>query len=625
MPSSPGAHPSLRILTLTALGVVFGDIGTSPLYAFKVLFSASLGIPPSEANVLAGLSLIFWSVMLVVSLKYVTIVLNFDNRGEGGILALLAFAGRLLRRNPRMQWIAGSIAVLGASLFFGDAIITPAISVLSAVEGLTLVAPGLSEWIVPIAVAVIVLLFVAQRRGTARVGRFFGWIMLLWFGMLALLGVQSIVETPQVLAGLDPRHALRFAADQPAIAFASLGAVFLALTGGEALYADMGHFGPRPIRCAWFGLVLPALLLNYFGQGALVLRNGAAISNPFYLLAPIELLPPLILLATAATVIASQATISGAFSVTQQASRLGYLPRVTVLYTSETQRGQIYIPRVNWLLLLLVIALVLEFRDSESLAAAYGIAVSTTMVLETSLIVVVVWLLRPRRGPLLIAVLAAIGCVELVFFASNATKIAAGGWFPIAVAVILFTMLTTWKLAADTIAASEEARRVPIEGFMETMAEVPRVPGSAIFFAAERASVPTALLHNFKHNRVLHERLVFLSVVTADVPRVPDSERVEIDVIERGGCYAVALHYGFLEEPDIPQALKLLAQRGLTFDLEETTFFLGKTRLARAEKRGLFTWRRELFRWMQNNSPSAAEYFRLPPARVIEIGTQISV
>jgi KUP system potassium uptake protein len=387
----------------------------------------------------------------------------------------------------------------------------------------------------------------------------------------------------------------------------------------------MGHFGPRPIRYAWFLVVLPALMINYFGQGALVLRNAAAIANPFYLLAPIQLLPPLILLATAATIVASQATISGAFSVTQQASRLGYLPRVTVLYTSDTERGQIYIPRVNWLLLLLVIVLVLQFRASEALAAAYGIAVSTTMVLETSLVIMVVRLLRPRRGPLLIALLGAIGCVELLFFASNATKFAAGGWFPIAVAVILFTMLTTWKLAADTIAAQEEARRVPIEGFTETMAEVPRVPGTAIFFSAERNSVPTALRHNFKHNRVLHERLVFLTVVTAEVPRLPDAERVEIEVIERGRCYAVALHYGFREEPDIPYALKLLAQRGLSFDLEQTTFFLGKTRLARAEKPGLFTWRRELFRWMQNNSPSAAEYFRLPPARVIEIGTQITV
>jgi KUP system potassium uptake protein len=625
MPSLPGDRPALRILTLTALGVVFGDIGTSPLYAFKVLFSEPLGLPTSEANVLSGLSLIFWSVMLVVSLKYVTIVLDFDNRGEGGILALLAFAGRLLRRHPRVQWIAGGVAVLGASLFFGDAIITPAISVLSAVEGLALLAPRLSAWVVPATVAVLVLLFAWQRHGTARLGRFFGWIMLAWFVALALLGLKSIADTPGVLAGLDPRYAVRFALAEPGLAFFALGAVFLALTGGEALYADMGHFGRRPIRWAWFTIVLPALMINYFGQGALVLRDAAAAENAFYLLAPPEWLPVLILLATAATVIASQATISGAFSVTQQASRLGYLPRVTVLYTSETERGQIYIPRVNWLLLVLVLALVLAFGSSSALAAAYGIAVATTMVLETSLVIMVVWLLRPRLGPLLVLVLAAIGCVELLFFASNATKFTEGGWFPLTVALILFTMLTTWKLAADSIAAAEEARRVPIEGFMQTMAEVPRVPGTAVFFTAERASVPTTLLHNLKHNKVLHERLVFLSVVTAEVPRLPDAERIEVDVIERGRCYALALHYGFREEPDILHALKLLAQRGLAFDLEETTFFLGKTTIARAEKPGLFTWRRELFRWMQRNSPSAAEYFRLPPARVIELGTQITV
>ncbi|MCC6535159.1 MAG: potassium transporter Kup [Burkholderiales bacterium] len=625
MESAAAARSPVRVLALSALGVVFGDIGTSPLYAFKETFAGSHSIPLAHAHVLAALSLIFWAVMLIVSLKYVTIVLKFDNRGEGGILALLAFAGRLLRKQPRMQWIAGLIAVLGASLFFGDAIITPAISVLSAVEGLSIAAPGVDEWIVPVAIAVLIGLFAFQSRGTAAIGSLFGWIMLAWFVTLAVLGIHSIVQTPAVLSALDPRHALLLAASEPHLAFVALGAIFLALTGGEALYADMGHFGRRPIRWAWFGAVLPALMLNYFGQGALVLRDATAAKNPFYLLAPPELLWPLVVLATAATVIASQATISGAFSVTQQASRLGYLPRVSVLYTSETQRGQIYIPRINWLLLVLVLALVLEFRTSSAMAAAYGIAVSTTMVLETALVILVVWMLNPRYGPVLIAVLGAIGAVELMFFASNATKFAAGGWFPVTVAIVLFTLLTTWKLAADTIAASEEARRVPIEGFLPVMNEVQRVPGTAVFFSAERDSVPTTLLHNLKHNKVLHERLVFLTVVTAEVPRLPDDERTEIDVIERGRCYKVTLHYGFREEPDIPHALKLLAQRGLAFELEETTFFLGKTSIARAERRGLFTWRRELFRWMQKNSPTAAEYFRLPPARVIELGTQISV
>ena len=625
MTPARGHRDPVAVLTLSALGVVFGDIGTSPLYAFKEAFAGTQAIPLSEGNVLAVLSMIFWSVMLIVSLKYVTIVLNFDNRGEGGILALLAFAGRLWRSNRRMQWIASMIAVLGASLFFGDAMITPAISVLSAVEGLTIAAPAMESWVIPSAVVVIVALFAMQRHGTGDIGRFFGPVMLLWFAVLAALGLNSIFRTPAVLAALDPSYALCFAATHPILTFITLGAVFLALTGGEALYADMGHFGPRPIRLGWFTIVLPALMLNYFGQGALVLRDADAVRNPFYLLAPTELLLPLIALATAATVIASQATISGAFSVTQQASRLGYLPRVTVLYTSETERGQIYIPRVNWVLLVFVLTLVLAFQSSSNLAAAYGIAVSTTMVLETTLIILVVYMLKLRYGLLLIALLAVIGCVEFAFFASNATKFLAGGWFPMVVALALFTLLTTWKRAADVITASEDAKRVPIQGFLPAMVDIQRVPGTAIFFSAERDCVPTTLLHNLKHNKVLHERVVFLTIITEDVPRLPDDERTEIDVLERGRCYRVILHYGFLQEPDIMHAIKLLAQRGLRFEIEETTFFLGKTSIARAERRGLFTWRRELFRWMQRNSPSAAEYFKLPPARVIELGTQISL
>lgn len=624
-PTNSGQRSPLIVLSLSALGVVFGDIGTSPLYAFKEAFSGSHAVPLTEAHVLAVLSLIFWSVMLIVSLKYVTIVLNFNNRGEGGILALLAFAGRLLRRHPRMQWVAGLFAILGASLFFGDAIITPAISVLSAVEGLSVATGDMQHYVVPCAVVVIIALFAMQRRGTGSIGRFFGPVMLVWFFTLAVLGAQSVVETPRVLAALDPRHALSFAANYPGLTFIALGAVFLALTGGEALYADMGYFGRMPIRVAWFAIVLPALMINYFGQGALVLRNAEAVKNPFYLLAPADLLMPLIALATIATVIASQATISGAFSVTQQASRLGYLPRVAVAYTSDTERGQIYIPRVNWLLLVFVLALVLEFRSSSALAAAYGIAVATTMILETSLVIIVVLMLKRAHSLLLVALLAAIGLVELTFFLSNAAKFFSGGWFPVVVALALFTLLTTWKRAADVITASEDARRVPIEGFLPMVAKIQRVPGTAVFFSPDRECVPTTLLHNLKHNKVLHERVVFLSIVTEEVPRVPDEERTEIDVLEPGRCYKVSLHYGFREEPDILHALKILAQRGLAFEIEETTFFLGKTSIARAEHAGLFTWRRELFRWMQRNSPTAAEYFRLPPSRVIELGTQISL
>ncbi len=626
LPRQPGAPLNrLGVLTLGALGVVFGDIGTSPLYAFKEAFGGAHPLPLSEPNVLGVLSLIFWSVMLVVSLKYVWFVLRFDNRGEGGVLALLAVATRLLRGNPRLQWIAAVIAVFAASLFFGDAVITPAISVLSAVEGLAVAAPALEHWVVPVTLGIIVGLFAIQRRGTGRVGRLFGPITLVWFLTIAALGVASIARTPEVMRALSPGYALEFAAASPGLAFFALGAVFLTLTGGEALYADMGHFGPLPIRVAWFALVLPALMLNYLGQGALVLRNPAAVKNPFYLLAPPELTLPLVVLATAATVIASQAVISGAFSVTQQASRLGYLPRIPVRHTSETERGQIYIGRLNWTMLVVVLLLVIGFGSSSALAAAYGIAVSATMVLETALVALVVFAAgRRARGPLL-AMLAVIGTVEFAFFVSNATKFLAGGWFPIVLGLVVFTLLTTWKRATEYLNAGAARRKVPLEGFFEHLGEVATVPGTAVFFSADPDTVPTTLLHNLKHNKVLHERVVFFTIVTADVPRVPDDERTEVRPVVPKRVYQANVRYGFMEDPDAMRALALLARHGLRFERNETTFFLGKSSIPRAERPGLFTWRRELFRWMQRNRPSAVEYFRLPPDRVIELGTQITL
>ena len=615
---------STLALTVGALGVVFGDIGTSPLYAFKEAFSGRHGLPLDERNVLAVLSMVVWAVTIVVTLKYVTIALRFDNRGEGGILALLAFSGRLLRERPQLQWVAGLIAVLGASLFFGDAIITPAISVLSAVEGLSVAAPALEAWILPIAIVVLVALFAVQKHGTASVGRFFGPITILWFVVLAAAGIASIAQTPAVLAALDPRYAIGFAIERPGLAFLALGAVFLALTGGEALYADMGHFGAKPIRIGWVALVFPALILNYFGQGALVLRDPGAIRSPFYLLAPEALALPLVVLATLATVIASQAVISGAFSVAQQASRLGFLPRLPVRYTSDTERGQIYIGNVNWLLLVLVLLLVLGFKNSSAIASAYGIAVATTMVLETALFFIVVIALPGRANPLVITALVIVALTELAFFASNATKIADGGWFPLAVAVLVFTLLTTWKRATDVIHSRERARRVPLAGFLGALgSDITRAPGTAVFLSGDPDSVPTTLLHNLKHNKVLHERMVFLHIATAEVPRLPDAERAEVEVLEVGKVYRVTLTYGFREEPDIMRALRLMERQGLKIDPDETTFFLGKSTIARAERRGLFTWRRELFRWMQRNGPTAAEYFNLPPERVIELGTQI--
>ena len=615
----------LAALSLGALGVVFGDIGTSPLYAFKEAFGGQHALPLSEANVFGVLSLIFWAVMLIVSVKYVTFVLRFDNKGEGGVLALLALASQLFRKNRRLSQVATVIAVFAASLFYGDAVITPAISVLSAVEGISVATPALERWIVPATLAILVGVFALQPYGTGKIGRLFGPVTMIWFFIIGGLGVMSILQTPAILKALDPGYAVRFAIHSPGLAFIALGSVFLALTGGEALYADMGHFGRAPIRIAWFGLVLPALMLNYLGQGALVLRDPAAVKNPFYLLAPPELLLPLVALATIATVIASQATISGAFSVTQQASRLGFLPRIPVTHTSETERGQIYIGRLNWLMLALVLFLVVGFGSSTHLAAAYGIAVSATMALETALVALVVIAMKGRAKVVVVSVLLVVFLVELLFFASNTTKIAAGGWFPILCGLTIFTLLTTWKRGAEVLTANEAGKNVPLKGFCEHLGSVTRVSGTAVFFSANTQVVPVTLLHNLKHNKVMHERVIFLTMTTEDVPQVDDEERIEVDVLVPQSIYQVVVRYGFMEDPDALHVLKLLGQRGLRLELEETTFFLGKSTIARAEHRGLFTWRREVFRWMQRNAPSAAEYFKLPPDRVIELGTQLKL
>jgi len=619
---------SLKVLTLAALGVVYGDIGTSPLYAFKEAFGGTHGLPLTELNVLAVLSMMFWSVTLIVSLKYVTVVLRYGNQGEGGILALLALASRFTHDRPRFASAVVMLGIFGACLFYGDAVITPAISVLSAVEGLSVATPTFERWIVPITIAILVGLFAMQKRGTGALGKLFGPITVLWFVTLAILGAVSIVQTPAVLAALDPRHAMSFAMQSPGLTFIVLGAVFLAITGAEALYADMGHFGPAPIRLAWFGLVFPALMINYFGQGALALRDPAAMKNPFYLLAPQELLIPLVLLATIATVIASQATISGAFSMTRQATRLGYLPRVPTRHTSETEQGQIYIPQVNWLMLVLVVLLVLGFQTSSAIAAAYGIAVSGTMVLTTVLIGVVAMSAPSRRRPLLLVMLAAIGLVELVFFAANLTKFAAGGWFPLACALVLFVMLTTWKRAESIITAHEAARRVPIENFKTVISpQILRVPGNAVYLSPDPDSVPTALMHNLKHYKVLHEQIMFLTIEDADVPRIADRDRIEVNVIEPRHVFQVSLRYGFMEEPDVPKMLLLLRRQNATidFDPEQTTFFLNKSTLARAMRSGSSAWRRELFCWMQRNSPATAEYFKLIPTHVVELGTRITL
>ena len=615
------SRTSTAALALAALGVVYGDIGTSPLYAFKEAFAGAHGIDPTEANVLATLSAFFWAVLVIVSLKYVWVVLRFDNEGEGGVLALTA---RAHRDAPTPLWakLAVGAAIFAAALFYGDAIITPAISVLSAVEGLSVATPHLEHYVVPITVGILVALFMIQKQGTGQVGRFFGPVTVLWFVTLAALGVASIVETPEVLRAVDPRYAIAFATAKPHVAFILLAAVFLALTGGEALYADMGHFGPRPVRLAWYGLVWPSLMLNYFGQGALVLRAPVSIENPFYLLAPDWFLLPLVVLATLATVIASQATITGAYSMTLQATRLGYLPRLRILHTSDTERGQIYVPVVNWLMLVAVIILVLEFRSSGALAAAYGIAVSGTMII-TTLLTVFILLVSDVRGRIgLLAAMALFGSLELLFFSSNLTKLGEGGWMPMALGAGIFLMLTTWKEGSRLLAEQRGCIDVPMAGFIKgPLPDVPHVFGTAVYLTSEPSLVPSALFHNLKHYKVMHERTVFLHVVNEEVPRIDDQDRVTVTQLAEG-IYNVDARFGFREEPDVPAALALAGPLGLELEPMTTTYFVARSSVVDGPGK-MPAWRCGLFAWMMRQSEGAATYFKLPANQVVELGTQV--
>ncbi len=614
----------LGSITLAAIGVVYGDIGTSPLYAFREAFGGKHGIPLTADNVFAVLSMMFWAVTIIVSLKYVVLMLRFDNQGEGGVLALLSWAANTVRHKPALLWLVTVMGAFSASLFYGDAVITPAISVLSAVEGITVAVPEAEHFVVPLALAVLIGLFAIQRRGTAVVGAFFGPIMIAWFVSLSALGLASIVQTPQILMAINPVHALRFMLEHPGWAFLASAAVFLCLTGAEALYADMGHFGPKPVRLAWFGLVFPALMINYLGQGALLLRDPEAARNPFYLLAPDWMLVPLIGLAMAATVIASQAVISGAFSATQQASRLNFLPRLQVKHTSDTARGQVYIPLVNWSLLVLVILLVLGFQNSDRLAAAYGIAVAGDLFLSSVILLVALTFTTGARRALW-PIFLVLAVLEFYFFASNASKIMDGGWFPLALAAIVFTVLTTWRRGIDILRAKKEAGADTLEdGLTLPLDGVPRVPGHAVFFSSSRTGCPGAFLHNLKHNHVVHETTVFLTVEFDDVPRVMDDERVEI---QRGanGIARVIAHFGFREDPDIELVLRLAARKGLTLQVQSTSFFTSKPTVVSVSRRGIFGWRRSLFGWMLQNSASVASYFNLPPNRVVELGAQVGI
>jgi len=615
-------------LMVAALGVVYGDIGTSPLYTLKEVFSPTHGIPVTPENVMGILSLVFWSLLMVVSLKYITFVLRANNHGEGGVIALLALTlhstrGRLYQHRTLMVF-----GLLGAGLFYGDGAITPAISVLSAVEGLEIAQPGLKPFVLPLVLIIIFFLFLFQRQGTAKVGNLFGPIMIFWFFILACLGLNQVIAAPEVLKAMDPLYAILFIKNHPGLSFVALGAVFLALTGAEALYADMGHFGGKPIRFAWFSWVFPALVLNYFGQGALLLANPAAIANPFYLLVPQIWLYPLIVLSTIATIIASQAVISGAFSMTHQAIKLGYLPRMTVIHTSESEIGQVYLPMVNWTLLIAVIGLVLFFRSSDNLASAYGIAVTMTMVITTAMTFKVTrseWKWPLWRSLLVVGVFL---IIDLAFLSANAVKILDGGWLPLLFAASIFFIMMTWRGGCRLLSQRMHQDSMPLEPFIEQLWLDPplRVPGTAVFMTSDYGAVPRALLHNLMHNKVLHQRVVVLTVDIEAVPHIPVAERAAILQLPHN-FYVIYLRFGFKDDPNVPLALLRCKTHHLEldFNLMECSFFLGRETLIPAMKSEMSPWREKIFLTMFRNVGSATTFFRLPANRVVELGTQIEL
>jgi KUP system potassium uptake protein len=618
---------SLATMSLAALGVVFGDIGTSPLYTMKLVFTE--GHHPlvlNVANVYGILSLITWALILIVSIKYVAFIMRADNRGEGGIMALLALASRNQDGNQSKQKTIMLLGILGACMFYADGMITPAISVLSAVEGLEVAAPQLHKAIVPITLVVLFGLFWAQSKGTAVVGKFFGPVMLLWFGTLGLLGAINISHDTTILNAMNPMYAYQFFATQPWIAFVALGAVVLAVTGAEALYADMGHFGRFPIRLAWFAFVLPALVLNYFGQGALLLHNADAIKNPFYLLAPEWALFPLILLATASTVIASQAVITGAFSVSRQALQLGYLPRMHIQHTSESEQGQVYMPRVNWGIMLATMLLVIGFGSSSKLAAAYGIAVTGDMVITTLLAAVVfreIWRWSKLKTYALIAIFLVI---DVAFFSANLLKVPDGGWVPLLIGAIIFMLMLTWKNGRSLLINKMKSEAIEITPFIEAVAAHPpaRVPGTAIFMTPNPEGVPHAMLHNLKHNKVLHEKVVILTVKFLDVPHTNLEERVTVEAMQHE-FYRVTIKYGFKDEPDLPRDLELCNKYGLNFDAMDTSYFIGKEILIASEQSDMAVWRKKIFIGLFRSAETITNQFKLPPNRVVELGSQVKI
>ena len=616
----------LPALMLAALGVVYGDIGTSPLYTMHEVFGRSAGLAVDRGAVFGALSLVFWALIIIVTVKYVVLIMRADNRGEGGVLALSALAQRVAP-TPERRRLASFLCIIGAALFFGDSVITPAISVLSAVEGLKIATPVFEPYVVPISVAILTGLFVVQRNGTEGVGRLFGPVMLLWFGVLGLLGLLEIVQNPGVLRALNPFYAASFFTTHGWQSFVSLGSVVLAVTGAEALYADMGHFGARPIRLSWFSLVLPGLVLNYFGQGALLIRDPAAVENPFYLMAPGWALYPMVALATAATVIASQAVISGAFSLTRQAVQLGYLPRLEVRHTSETEIGQVYVPKVNWLLMAAVIAVVLAFESSSSLASAYGIAVTGAMAIDAILAFFVARTRWHWSAPLAVAVFGLLLTVDLAFFGANALKIPSGGWFPLVLAALVFMLMRTWRQGRKVLIDRLVNNSPTCESFAAQIAERPphRVPGIAVFLTGRAEVVPRALLHNLKHNHVLHDCIVIATVIPEEVPHIPDDERVTVEHLP-GNFHRASIRFGFMDDPDVPAALARVRLVGDDADTTmRTSYFLSREVLVASPRPDLGPWSEQIFIALANMATSAVAFFRLPPDRVLEVGTQVEI
>ncbi|ABC62870.1 potassium transporter Kup [Erythrobacter litoralis] len=616
-------------LAIGAIGIVFGDIGTSPLYAFRETFVGPNPLPIDYNHVLGVVSLIFWSMTLIVAIQYVTILMRADNKGQGGSLALVALISRSVR-NTNYGWLVVLLGVFATSLFYGDSMITPAISVLSAVEGLVVVDPELQGFVIPIALVLLVGLFVLQKRGTAKVGALFAPVMIVYFTVIATLGLISIVQHPEILYALNPYYAVLFFINDGFLAFLALGSVVLAVTGSEALYSDMGHFGRGPMKLSWFGFVMPCLLLNYFGQGAMIVSLSGpeaqeAIQAPFFLLAPEMLRLPLVILATFATFIASQAVISGAFSITHQAIQLGFVPRLSVRHTSDAHSGQIYIPVINWALMVAVILLVLTFQNSSNLASAYGIAVTGAVTIDTLLMAVLlvgVWKWKwYYAAPVVIVFLI----IDGAYFAANLTKVPDGGWFPLVVGLIVFTLLTTWARGRKLMRERMSEVALPIEIFAKSAHNsATRVPGTAIFMASSTAGVPSALLHNIKHNKVLHERVVILTVEISDIPYVDPAKRCEYSEIGQG-IYRAILHYGFMEETNVPEGLKSMQQCGGEFDMMQTSFFLSRQTLLPSDKPGMPIWREKIFAWMLRNAATAMEFFGLPTNRVVELGSQVRI